>query len=53
LRQLCIEIDKQWDIFTSDMEVRIMKDYSLLSQKFMILFSSKYVYYVNVEYSVI
>ncbi|XP_018352427.1 PREDICTED: uncharacterized protein LOC108754516, partial [Trachymyrmex septentrionalis] len=40
LQQLCIAIDKHWDIFTSDVEVRIMKDYAMLSRRFTIVFST-------------
>ncbi|KAG5328231.1 OR33A protein, partial [Acromyrmex heyeri] len=39
LQQLCIAIDKHWDIFTNDVEVRIMKDYVMLSRRFTIVFS--------------
>ncbi|XP_071625444.1 uncharacterized protein [Temnothorax longispinosus] len=38
LQQLCIAIDKHWDVFTDDVEVRVMKDYSLLSRRFTKLF---------------
>ncbi|KYN09578.1 hypothetical protein ALC57_18303 [Trachymyrmex cornetzi] len=40
LQQLCIAIDKHWDIFTSDVEVRIMKHYAMLSRRFTIVFSN-------------
>jgi len=43
LQQLCIAIDKHWDIFTSDVEVQIMKHYAMLSRRFTTVFSSKYV----------
>ncbi|XP_011871684.1 PREDICTED: uncharacterized protein LOC105564132 [Vollenhovia emeryi] len=33
-RRLYIAIDEHWDIFTNDVEVSILKDYSLLSRKF-------------------
>ncbi|XP_018044266.1 PREDICTED: uncharacterized protein LOC108684457 [Atta colombica] len=39
LQQLCIAIDKHWDIFTNDVEVRIMKDYAMMSRRFTIVFS--------------
>ncbi|KYN03370.1 Odorant receptor 22b [Cyphomyrmex costatus] len=39
LQQLCIAIDKNWDIFTNDVEVGIMKDYAILSRRFTIVFS--------------
>ncbi|XP_039315033.1 odorant receptor 67a-like isoform X1 [Solenopsis invicta] len=39
MRQLCIAIDRHWDIFTNDVEIRIMKNYSILTQRFTILFA--------------
>ncbi|XP_025075628.1 uncharacterized protein LOC112553034 [Pogonomyrmex barbatus] len=33
-RQLYKTIDEHWDIFTNDIEIRILKDYSMLSRKF-------------------
>ncbi|XP_071567992.1 uncharacterized protein [Temnothorax nylanderi] len=33
-RQLYKGIDKHWDIFTNDVEIQILKDYSTLSRKF-------------------
>jgi len=47
LQQLCIAIDKHWDIFTNDVEVRIMKNYAMVSRRFTIVFSSKYVMWSN------
>ncbi|XP_018044264.1 PREDICTED: LOW QUALITY PROTEIN: uncharacterized protein LOC108684456 [Atta colombica] len=45
LRRLYKAIDQHWDIFTNDMEVQVMKNYSMLSRKFtkyysMLMFSS-------------
>ncbi|KAG5333699.1 OR10A protein, partial [Acromyrmex charruanus] len=40
LQQLCIAIDKHWDIFTSDVEVQIMKHYAMLSRRFTTVFST-------------
>ncbi|XP_036149942.1 odorant receptor 63a-like [Monomorium pharaonis] len=37
LQQLCIAIDKHWDIFTNDADIKIMKYYSTLAQRFTIL----------------
>ncbi|XP_018394753.1 PREDICTED: uncharacterized protein LOC108773442 [Cyphomyrmex costatus] len=34
LRQLYKAIDQHWDIFTNDLEVQVMKNYSMLSRKF-------------------
>ncbi|XP_077266609.1 odorant receptor 9a-like [Temnothorax americanus] len=34
LRWLYQAIDEHWNLFTNDMEVRVMKDYSMLSRKF-------------------
>ncbi|KAL0114200.1 hypothetical protein PUN28_011485 [Cardiocondyla obscurior] len=39
LQQLCIAIDNHWDIFTDDLEVQVMKNYSSLSRKFTKLFA--------------
>ena len=41
LQQLYIAIDKHWDIFTSDVDVQIMKHYAMLSRRFTTVFSSK------------
>jgi len=43
LRRLYKAIDQHWDIFTNDMEIQIMKDYSMLSRKFTKYYSSKYI----------
>lgn len=42
LRQLYKTIDEHWDIFTNDMEIQILKDYSMLSRKFTKYYSCKY-----------
>ncbi|XP_011872700.1 PREDICTED: odorant receptor 49a-like isoform X2 [Vollenhovia emeryi] len=34
LRRLYLTIDEHWNIFTNDVEIRVMKDYSMLSRKF-------------------
>ncbi|XP_036149944.1 odorant receptor 10a [Monomorium pharaonis] len=34
LRRLYKAIDEHWDIFTNDVEVQVMKDYSMVSRKF-------------------
>ncbi|CAL1673765.1 unnamed protein product [Lasius platythorax] len=34
LRRLYETIDEHWEIFTSDLEVQVLKDYSMLSRKF-------------------
>ncbi|XP_077266646.1 odorant receptor Or2-like [Temnothorax americanus] len=39
LRRLYKDIDKHWDIFTNDVEVQVLKDYSMLSRKFTIYYS--------------
>lgn len=43
LRRLYQAIDEHWNIFTDDMEMQVMKDYSMLSQKFTKYYSSKYI----------
>lgn len=43
LQRLYQDIDEHWNIFTDDMEVRVMKDYSMLSRKFTKYYSSKYI----------
>lgn len=41
-------MNDHWNIFTNDLEVRILKDYSIISQKFTIFYSSEYSpYYRN------
>ncbi|XP_032675239.1 uncharacterized protein LOC116846029 [Odontomachus brunneus] len=40
LLRLYEAIDHHWNIFTSDIEVRILKDYSLMSRKFTIVYST-------------
>ncbi|XP_071626818.1 odorant receptor 9a-like isoform X4 [Temnothorax longispinosus] len=39
-RQLCEAMEKHWSTFTSEFETRVLKDYSLISRKFTILYSS-------------
>lgn len=41
LRRLYQAIDEHWNIFTSDVDVRVMKNYSMLSRKFTKYYSSK------------
>lgn len=36
-------IDKHWNIFTDDIEIRVMKEYSMLSRKFVKYYLSEYV----------
>lgn len=41
-------MNDHWNIFTNDLEVRILKNYSNISQKFTIFYSSEYILdYVN------
>jgi len=35
-------MENHWNIFTSEFEMRILKDYSILSRKFTIIYSSEY-----------
>lgn len=43
-------MNDHWNIFTNDLEVRILKDYSIISQKFTIFYSSEYSpYYLNLS----
>ncbi|XP_024884868.1 odorant receptor 63a-like isoform X1 [Temnothorax curvispinosus] len=39
IRQLCEAMEKHWSTFTSEFETRVLKDYSLISRKFTILYS--------------
>lgn len=36
-------MNDHWDIFTNDIEVQYLKSYSLVSQKFTLLYASKYI----------
>ncbi|XP_071625439.1 uncharacterized protein [Temnothorax longispinosus] len=38
LRWMCETIDEHWNIFTDDIEIRVMKEYSMLSQKLVKLY---------------
>lgn len=43
-------MNDHWNIFTNDLEVRILKDYSIISQKFTIFYSSEYSpYHLNLS----
>jgi len=36
-------IDKHWNIFTDDIEIQVMKEYSMLARKFVKYYSSEYI----------
>ncbi|XP_011875355.1 PREDICTED: uncharacterized protein LOC105566172 isoform X2 [Vollenhovia emeryi] len=38
-RQLCEAMENHWNIFTSEFEMRVLKEYSLISRKFTIFYS--------------
>lgn len=43
-------MNDHWNIFTNDLERRILKEYSTVSRKFTIFYSSEYIlYYVNLS----
>jgi len=43
LRWIYEAIDEHWNTFTDDIEIRIMKEYSMLSRKFVKYYSSEYI----------
>lgn len=42
MRWLYEAIDKHWNIFTDDIEIRVMKEYSILARKIVKYYSSEY-----------
>jgi len=40
-------IDEHWNIFKNDTEIRILKDYSMMSQKFTKYYSSEYITFLK------
>jgi len=49
LRRLYQTIDEHWNIFKNDMEIRTLKDYSMLSQKFTKYYSSEYITFLKMN----
>lgn len=43
MRWMYETIDEHWNIFTDDTEIQVMKEYSMLSQKFVKYYASEYI----------
>ncbi|KAL0114187.1 hypothetical protein PUN28_011483 [Cardiocondyla obscurior] len=48
MRWIYEAIDRHWSIFTDDIEVRIMEEYSILSRKLVTYYTSKYIFTLKI-----